>query len=378
LTDESMATNAPLLSLIGDIYDTAFDQTLWDPALKRLADYAGVRSCGLMTKRASDEILVTHQVGCDPHFRQTYLDYYGQFDPTHAIRLCDVGQIHRTRDWISCEDIRDSEFYKQWARPQGLVDAAAVLLDNSADGFSYLWMTKNDGLVDDAFRRTLRPVIPHLLRAVVIGQILRPQRRISAPIEFIFDEFRAATFLLDASGTITHSNGNGREILERKDFLRAEQGRLVATNPQINRILRDAMAASLLGDGAARSENIVLPFLAHDGERFVGHLLPLTAGRRRKAGIAYAATAVLFVSRASLEGTMVSDIVKKNFKLTPAEIRVLLAVVEFGGVSETARKLAIAESTVKTHLTRIFTKTDTKRQADLVKLVAAFSPPLRG
>jgi DNA-binding CsgD family transcriptional regulator len=32
---------------------------------------------------------------------------------------------------------------------------------------------------------------------------------------------------------------------------------------------------------------------------------------------------------------------------------------------------------VKTHLGRIFTKTDTRRQADLVKLVAAFSSPVR-
>jgi len=32
---------------------------------------------------------------------------------------------------------------------------------------------------------------------------------------------------------------------------------------------------------------------------------------------------------------------------------------------------------VKTHLGRIFAKTDTKRQAELVKLIAAFSPQLR-
>ena len=30
-----------------------------------------------------------------------------------------------------------------------------------------------------------------------------------------------------------------------------------------------------------------------------------------------------------------------------------------------------------THLGRIFTKTDTKRQADLVKLVAGFAPPVK-
>jgi len=85
----------------------------------------------------------------------------------------------------------------------------------------------------------------------------------------------------------------------------------------------------------------------------------------------------LFVGRASLDAEAASDIIKKIFKLSPAETCVLLTVVELGSVSEMARHLDVTESTVKTHLSRIFTKTDTKRQADLVKLVAAFSSPVR-
>jgi len=38
----------------------------------------------------------------------------------------------------------------------------------------------------------------------------------------------------------------------------------------------------------------------------------------------------------------------------------------------------VANSTVKTHLGRLFKKTGTTRQADLVKLVAAFSDRLVG
>ena len=41
-----------------------------------------------------------------------------------------------------------------------------------------------------------------------------------------------------------------------------------------------------------------------------------------------------------------------------------------------ASVLGIAEPTVKTHLKRLFEKTGTHRQADLVKLVAGFSNPL--
>ena len=62
--------------------------------------------------------------------------------------------------------------------------------------------------------------------------------------------------------------------------------------------------------------------------------------------------------------------------LTPAELRVLLAVVQVGGVPEVSETLGVAETTVKTHLYRVFSKTGATRQADLVKLAAGFSNPL--
>jgi DNA-binding CsgD family transcriptional regulator len=57
---------------------------------------------------------------------------------------------------------------------------------------------------------------------------------------------------------------------------------------------------------------------------------------------------------------------------------VLLAIVEVGGVPQVATALGVAESTVKTHLSRLFVKTGTGRQADLVKIVAGFATPLAG
>ena len=68
--------------------------------------------------------------------------------------------------------------------------------------------------------------------------------------------------------------------------------------------------------------------------------------------------------------------IAKAYKLTPTELRVLLAIVEVGGGPEVAEALGIADGTVKSHLSRLFEKTGARRQADLVKLVAGFSTPL--
>jgi DNA-binding CsgD family transcriptional regulator len=86
--------------------------------------------------------------------------------------------------------------------------------------------------------------------------------------------------------------------------------------------------------------------------------------------------AALFVRRAELDSQSGGELVARTFGLTPAELRVLLAIVDVGGVPETSKALGVAETTVKTHLSRVFSKTGTSRQADLVKLAAGYANPL--
>jgi DNA-binding CsgD family transcriptional regulator len=57
------------------------------------------------------------------------------------------------------------------------------------------------------------------------------------------------------------------------------------------------------------------------------------------------------------------------FKLTPAEARVGCEVATGEGVVGVAESLGILPSTARTHLHRVFEKTDTRRQAELAKIV---------
>ena len=58
-------------------------------------------------------------------------------------------------------------------------------------------------------------------------------------------------------------------------------------------------------------------------------------------------------------------------KLTPGELRVLRAVIEIDGVAAIAATLGLSRATVRTHLHNLFQKTGAKRQADLIRLIAA-------
>ena len=121
-----------------------------------------------------------------------------------------------------------------------------------------------------------------------------------------------------------------------------------------------------------------VPLKGHSGERYVAHVLPLMAGERRKAGTTSSAIAALFVcARPKWKPHLHPEVIGKTYKLTPTELRVLRAIVNVGGVRQVAGNLGVhPDTTIKTHLGRLFEKTGVHRQADLVKLVAGYSSVL--
>jgi DNA-binding CsgD family transcriptional regulator len=58
-------------------------------------------------------------------------------------------------------------------------------------------------------------------------------------------------------------------------------------------------------------------------------------------------------------------------------LRVLLAIARGVSANEAADMLGISEATVRTHLQRMFSKTGTSRQADLLRLLQSSAPPTK-
>ena len=235
-------------------------------------------------------------------------------------------------------------------------------------------MLSGADMVDNQMRQRIALIGPHAHRALLINRAIDDRRSEAATFASTLDGLCAGIFLLDAGCRIVHANESGRDILSADDFLRSINGELVARNAKANQSLREIFAGS--GDVSMGTRGIALSLTAHDGESYVAHLLPLTSAARRSTGVAYKAVAALFVRKAELDSPR-GELLGRTFKLTPSELRVLAEVSRVGGISDVAEALGISEATVKTHLQRLFAKTGTNRQTDLVKLVAAYASPLR-
>jgi DNA-binding CsgD family transcriptional regulator len=184
----------------------------------------------------------------------------------------------------------------------------------------------------------------------------------------------AALFLVDQEAGIVHANASAHAMLRRHAVLRAADGKLAACVPDATQALRRSIAEASSAPAGANA--VALPLRAPDGEHCVAHILPLAAGAQRRPSPRGDAVAAVLVHKVALALSPSPEAVAGLYGLTPSEARVLFAVVEVGGVRETAEALGIAEATVKTHLHRLYGKTGTARQADLVKLVAGFASPV--
>lgn len=368
--------------LVGDIYDAALDPALWPQVLKAASEYVPGASGTLMSQDTlSGSAQFYFQWGNDPTFLKSYQELYVKLNPVliPALLRARVGDVCSTVDFLPLDEFFASRFYKEWVAPQGLVDSIFCTLDTSATSYAFIAVTRHErhGLVDEKTRRRMELLGPHFRRAIAIGKLIDLHKVEAAVLADSLDCLAAAMFLIEAGGRIVHANAAARAMLEEKSVIRSVGGKFTAADREANRALADIFMNAAGGDAAIGTKGIAVQLPSADGTRYVADVLPLTSGRRRSAVAAYSAVAVVFVRKVALELPRQIDTIARTFNLTPAEMRVLMMIVEIGGVPQIAPVLGVSETTVKTHLQHIFAKTGTSRQAELVKLVAGYMSLLR-
>ena len=365
--------------LIAEIYDAALVQNGWVNILAKVSSFVGGSSANFFSQNATSRDAILHfQWGTDPDYERMYVEEYYKLNPlAPATSFVDAGIVFSQSDLISYEEFEETRFYKEWVAPQGLVDVIGSNLEKSAQS-SALFAIRRDktlGRVDSECRRKLALVVPHLRRAVLIGNVIDDHKLTAAALTATFMALADAVFLVDPRARIVFANASADGMLRQGKIVRGLRESLSAMDAKANRLLQEAIASTGTSEGDLAAKGVAVPISAAGEGRWLAHVLPLTRKTREEAGIPDAATAAVFVRRASVENPSALETVAKLYKLTAMEVRVLQAVVEIGGAPLAADALGISETTVKTHLRNLFHKTDCRRQADLVKLVAGFASP---
>ena len=371
----AMNRSRKLSDLVDSIFDAGLDPSLWNEVVVGIRDFVGGQACGLFSKDSISKFGVTHYYcGADPHYIQLYSETHSKFDPLTI--LPPHGQIVSIPDLVNFDEYRRGRFYQEWMRPQGSSDAANVVLEKSNANCPVM-MTVLSGrrMVDAGMKHRMSLIVPHASRALLVNRAISAKLTLATALADVLDNLSSGIFLLDSSCRVVHANASGYALAEADDVVRIVAGQLATSGTGANQALREAFAAR--AESASRAPgNQAIPLLSSRGERYVAHILPLSSVLRNGSERTQDAVGALLLRKVSLGAQSYGELIARTFDLTPAELRVFLSIVDVGGVPETALALGIAETTVKTHLHRVFAKTGVSRQADLVKLAAGFSNPL--
>ena len=80
---------------------------------------------------------------------------------------------------------------------------------------------------------------------------------------------------------------------------------------------------------------------------------------------------IVFASKPCEASLPDAEQLRGHFGLTDAQAKLAIEIAKGEGLKACARKLGIAVSTGRSHLKQIFEKTETRRQAELVRLISA-------
>src|SRR5262249_24516686 len=150
----------------------------------------GGQAAGLLTKDGvSKSSNVHYQAGVDPAFVKSYSETYWKFDPVASLPDYDVEEVVSVPDLMPYEDFIAGRFYREWAQPQGWVDAANAVLEQSTSSCAYLTVLRNkaSGMVDEEMRRRMRLIVPHVRRAVRTGRVIDLRQAEAATFADVLD-----------------------------------------------------------------------------------------------------------------------------------------------------------------------------------------------
>jgi DNA-binding CsgD family transcriptional regulator/PAS domain-containing protein len=362
---------ATFISTLGMIHDAAFRPAAWAGVLQRLASLTGAIAGGLTQE--------------DPNTgRGTPITYFG-FDPAHVARTFDYflplnplfgiadrmqpGFIVTNGDVVPTDVFRRSAFYDGWARPQGLCSPITLVTHRSSGRYLPLTLVRPDGAGEASReeRAVLARFAPHLMHAVKVGLHVQTAEARERQLLAALAGLPQAAMLVDADRRVTFVNEAAEAFLSRATTrpLDVINGELVASDPKSDGRLQAALSVGLREDGLATGIEIEIngPVL---GEKFMLTLSPLPLDDF------WAATAGLGPARRScmvlIEDWGISTLAARH-ALTPSETRLVQAIIVGKGLAWAARELGISRSTAQSHLDKVFQKTNTNRQAELVAFV---------
>jgi DNA-binding CsgD family transcriptional regulator len=263
---------------------------------------------------------------------------------------------------FSADAIDGGRLYREVFEPAGFAPAGFhVSLSSDATGVSTTFYVYPKRGRDDcaSILAQLELLMPWLLHAT--RTTIAAQRAVKATevLRRSLDRLRIGVVLLDELATVVFANRSAASLLEGAP---SKSYDWYSADPERRRVMSGALDR-LLEHEAKGAPRVLLSRidLAADGVRpFEGRVH----------------SAMLI---ADPDGAPVpsAEALRERFGLTPAEAKLAVLLASGLSLDEAAERLRVTVGTVRTRIKQVFAKTETNRQAGLVRLLLTEAAPVR-
>lgn len=354
-----------LSDVIGRIYDCAVRPELWENMLLELQELIGGCRSILNVLSPGGRLLLEHvRNGVEPN---DPMEHYLPINPIIPYGLTwPLDKAFRASSDYGSERLRASRYYKEYLGPRNLHDLALFIMARDGGGYANWAIITDDarGPITDQEAAGLELIAPHFRRSVEISTVLGAQKVAADTYRAALDQLGAAVLIVDGGGETIFANPTADALLEQGHMFRRQGARLRGANDAIDQILSRAMAAT----GGFEA---LVPGSGTEWLLFAISLDDVEVGRGGRATL-------LVLREPRGESHNPVAIAARVFGLTPAQVQVLAFLAQGHAPEAISDIIGISSTTVRSHLSELFRRTGTGRQADLLARTLSLASPLRG
>ena len=370
----AMKEDRSLSDFIDSVYDGAMEPQAWASSLEHLASLVDsnrallAARAGCSGKRiviATSGINIQAKLSAYSDGRRSYFhDELGRPRP---------GIVSTPGELMPHVKYNDNWYWRERAAPQGFSDMMGGHLVRAPA--SYAWLTiecpADKGRFKPEDLRRIQSLAPHLKQAARLFLRYSDDWMRAQGLAYAFETLNFGVLAVDVEGRLLFVNKFAESMILKQDGLVLKKNILGCTRSDDSRVLAGAIAA--IAKGQSRSCEVVVtrqakrPLLLHLCASSPSYL-PSDKGASKPITI--------LLSDPDRGFDAPADAFAAAYSLTSAETRFLKEILSGIGLPRAAQNLGIAQTTARTHLQRIFAKTNTSDQKELIRTFSGSLPPI--
>lgn len=365
---------AKLFELVGLMFDAAQKASpdTWDGVYSAIAAAFGSGPGGLVVyDRETDEFKIMAGTRDD----RGSLQYLEQFQHVSPFRknIVDLkpGERFNREVYMSDEDFRKTEIYRDSFAPAGVFHLEYRVFRAYRETCRGLLLSRPEGQnnFDSAEMRALTFLIDYLEKAFQVYVNLIEAKRESHLMSQAFDCVSYSVLVVDQNEKLVFANRSGKEIISNANGFHTDRfGKLHASTAEDSKHFREVLEKIFDSTTVPETAGAVMRVSRGSGHRPLEVLI--TPCDENNSGDSYSEPlAIIFVSDPEQQYETTNSVLTDIYGLTVAEARIAGFLANGMSLDNICEELDIRQNTVRTHLKHIFSKTETNRQADLIKLI---------